>query len=177
MVGRQRRELWRNGIFLPDGVQLDERCCFGDASAATKCARISNFLVHHMRLELDRVDAEFPTRDPAWLAWLAQRRAAARAAQLPEARFAALHWLAMYIDDTMGASADDLLFDRLGAPVLDASGAQMRRAQAHFEAARRVLERFGWQSAPVKEQPPALHVESLGVDIDLETGAYAALQC
>ena len=26
IVGRQRRELWRNAVFLEDGVQLDERC-------------------------------------------------------------------------------------------------------------------------------------------------------
>ena len=44
IVGRQRAELWRNAVFLEDGVQLDERCCFGDASAATKCARISNLV-------------------------------------------------------------------------------------------------------------------------------------
>ena len=49
VVGRQRAELWRNGIWLPDGVQLDERCCFGDASAAVKCVRISNFLVFQIR--------------------------------------------------------------------------------------------------------------------------------
>ena len=170
VVGRQRRELWRNGIFLPDGVQLDGRCCFGDASAATKCARISNYLVFQIRRELERVDAEYPTRDPEWLVWLADRRAAALEAGLPVERFAVLHWLAMYIDDQMGSSADDLLFDVDGAPVLRADGQQMRRAQAHFEAARQVLERFGWRSAPAKEQSPALEVESLGVEISLVDG-------
>ena len=44
-VGRQRAELWRNGVWCLDGATLDGRCCFGDASAATKCARISNYLV------------------------------------------------------------------------------------------------------------------------------------
>lgn len=166
-VGRQRRELWRNGVWLPSGVRLDERCCFGDAAAATKCARISNFLVFHIRKELERVDAEFPTRDAEWLEWLAARREAAAAAGLPAARFACLHWAAMYIDDSMGASADDLLFDVHGAPVLRADGQQLRRAQAHFEAARAVLERFGWGSAPGKEQPPAERVESLGVELTL----------
>ena len=169
-VGRQRRELWRNAIMLPDGAQLDERCCFGDAAAATKCARISNFLVFHMRRELARIDSLYPTRDPAWLTWLAARRAAAQAAGLPEEQFAVLHWVAMYIDDSMGASADDLLYDSAGSPVLDSCGVHMRRAQAHFEAARAVLERFGWRSAPGKEQPPGERVESLGVEVDLQAG-------
>ena len=74
-VGRQRRELWRNGICLPDGVQLDERCCFGDASAATKCSRISNYLVFQMRRALRAFDDEHPTRDAGWQVWQAARRA------------------------------------------------------------------------------------------------------
>ena len=94
-------------------------------------------------------------RDQAALDGPTRARAAARAAGLPEARFAVLHWLAMYIDDTMGASADDLLFDQCGAPVLDATGAQLRRAQAHFEAARRVLTAAANETA---EQLPHGHV-------------------
>ena len=44
----------------------------------------------------------------------------------------------------------------------------MRRAQAHFGVARDVLERYGWRSAPSKEQPPSMLLEVLGVEIDLE---------
>ena len=58
------------------------------------------------------------------------------------------HWAAMYIDDVMGVSADDSLVDREGRPALDGAGIQRRRAQAHFEAARGVLERFGWPPTP-----------------------------
>ena len=31
------------------GVQLDRRCCFGDAAAAAKCARVSNLVIHCVR--------------------------------------------------------------------------------------------------------------------------------
>jgi hypothetical protein len=173
-VGRQRRELWRNGVCLPGGVQLDERCCFGDASAATKCSRMSNYLVFQLRRALREVDELYPTRDPEWVAWQTSRRALAIAqgASSPEAvdDYTSLHWVAMYIDDSMAASADDLLFEEDGSPLLDADGVQRRRAGVHFEAARRVLERYGWRSSPSKEQPPDLAVESLGVELDLVEG-------
>jgi hypothetical protein len=173
-VGRQRRELWRNGVCLPDGVQMDERCCFGDASAATKCSRMSNFLVFQIRRALRQVDELYPTRDPAWLDWQAARRAVAvqRGAQSSDeiADYTSLHWCAMYIDDSMAASADDLIFDAAGAPVLMPSGEQQRRAGLHFEAARLALERYGWRSSPSKEQPPDVSIESLGVEVDMVEG-------
>ena len=37
-------------------VQLDERCCFGDTSAATKCAWISNLVVWRVRCAFQAVD-------------------------------------------------------------------------------------------------------------------------
>ena len=60
---------------VEDGFQVDERCCFGDAAAATKCARISNFLASRIRGALAKFDAAHPTRDAAWLVWRAERRA------------------------------------------------------------------------------------------------------
>ena len=166
-AGRQRSQLWRNAIFTPDGVQLDERCCFGDASAATKCARISNFLVERVRCALDAFDEAHPTRDAEWLAWLEARR---RLAQQRGARvrdFARLSWYGQFIDDGLGASADDLVYDVHGSPVLEADGVHRRRATAHMMVAREVLARFGWMSAPSKEVWPTEHLESLGVELDL----------
>ena len=74
----------------------------------------------------------------------------------------------MYIDDVAAVSADDLLFTADGTPVTRDDGVQMRRAQAHFDVAREVLERYGWRSAPSKEQPPSMLLEVLGVEIDLQ---------
>jgi hypothetical protein len=160
-VGRQRAELWRNAVWLPDGAQLDERCCFGDASAATKCARISNFLVWQMRIAMPMaaVDAAYPCIDPEWLEWQAARRAAGVGG--------GLSWLGMYVDDAMGASADDLLWRADGTAALDADGQHCRRAQAHFEAARGVLVRFGWGSEASKERPPTEVLEALGAELHL----------
>ena len=146
-----------------DGAQLDRRCCFGDASAATKCARISNYLVFQIRRALREFDAQHPVQEACWVEWQAER-----AARLGEGEGeVSLHWVSMYIDDSIGVSADDLLFDAAGAPVTSIDGVQLRRAQAHFDLARSVLQRYGWRSAPRKEQPPALVVEALGVELDL----------
>jgi hypothetical protein len=158
-VGRQRAELWRNAVWLPDGAQLDERCCFGDASAATKCARISNFLVWQMRVAMAAVDELYPCVDPEWLEWQASRAAAGVSS--------GLSWLGMYVDDAMAASADDLLWRLDGCPALGGDGLQLRRAMAHFEAARAVLVRFGWGSEQSKERPPAEVLEALGAELHL----------
>ena len=36
--GRQMRELHRNCAVTAEGFVVDERCCFGSAADATKCA-------------------------------------------------------------------------------------------------------------------------------------------
>ena len=159
LVGRRRSEMWRNAVFtLEGGVQVDRRCCFGDAAAATKCARISNYLVAQISRELARFDAAHPTQDVGWQHWQEQRAASGLQGDL--------HWVAMYIDDNEGVSADDLLFDTCGNPVMR-DGVHQRRAAAHFELARAVIERYGWRSAPSKEHPPCDALEALGVEVDL----------
>jgi hypothetical protein len=171
-VGRQRSELWRNGTALFDGFQLDERCCFGDASAAVKCSRISNLVVHAMRRALAEVDAAHPTRDEAWLEWQRERRAAAERAGVSDegemGEWVRLFWLGMYIDDAASGGADDLVFDVEGVAVMR-DGVQVRRQTLHFEAGRRVLSELGWESAPSKEQPPCENLDLLGVGVCLET--------
>ena len=162
-VGRQRAELWRNGVWGLGGATLDGRCCFGDASAATKCSRISNYLVFQMRAALEAFDADHPTRDHDWSEWQRRRWAAGVDARL--------FWVAMYVDDSVASSADDLVFDAAGRAVCGADGAQRRRADCHFEVARAAIERYGWVSSPGKEQRPAASVDALGVHIDLERSA------
>ena len=160
-IGRQRRELWRNGVVTLEGVQLDERCCFGDASAAAKCARVSNLMIHAVRAELRRVDEAYPTRDAGWMEWQRVRRQAGLRADL--------HWAAQYIDDLCGSSADDAVYDVDGLPVLR-DGVHVRRPQLHFEAAQRAMTALGWVSAASKEVPPCRRMDMLGAEIDLDGG-------
>jgi hypothetical protein len=159
IVGRQRSELWRNAVFLEDGVQLDERCCFGDASAATKCARISNVVVWKVRRALKEVDKRWPMRDEEWLQWSVERESLGVSGEHA--------WVGMFVDDLVGASADDELVSVEGVPRLHESGAPVCRAQAYFDAARGVLMELGWGSEPSKEVGPRDRLDALGVDVDL----------
>jgi hypothetical protein len=171
VIGRQRAELWRNAIVDERGFQLDERCCFGSAADATKCSRISNYLAWQTLKALQRVDAQYPPSDSRVIEWLARRRAAALSAGASEdeitERWCSLHAFGLYIDDAAAASISDLLTHYDGSPVMR-DGQQLRRAQLHFEAARDVLVRFGFESAARKEQPPARRLVTLGVELDLD---------
>lgn len=83
--GRQLSELYRNGAFTESGYVVDERCCFGSAADAAKCARISKFLVFHARRAMQAVNEAYPTRDSTVLAWLAERAERGREAGASEA--------------------------------------------------------------------------------------------
>ena len=172
VMGRRPEEMWRNAMAVSDGFQLDERCCFGSAADATKCVRVSNFLAWEARAAMQRVDELHPPRDERVLEWLTERRGAAAAAGVTgtpeEARYTALHVFGMYVDDGLGGSIDDALYDIDGAPVLNESGEHVRRATAHFEALRATLLRYGHRSAPDKEQPPSTQLIALGVCVDVQ---------
>ena len=100
-------------MFLEDRVQLDERCCFGDASAATKCARISNLVVWRVRRAFQAVDAQWPMRNREWLEWRAERVAGGASGEHA--------WVGMFVDDLVCAAADDELVSVEGTPRLDDS--------------------------------------------------------
>eukprot|EP00900_Chrysochromulina_parva_P015108 jgi/Chrpa1/23599/Chrysochromulina_OHIO_Genome00026630-RA len=168
--GRQSREWHRNCAVTKDGFIVDERCCFGSAADATKCARASSLLVHRARRALQRFDAAHPSRDPTVVEWLRQRRAAGEALGCSDVevneRWACLHALGMYIDDAGLVSIDDDVFDSSGAPVMR-NGVQLTRAWAHFEILKASLAEMGLETT--KEQPPSSVLTLLGVEINLDT--------
>ena len=157
-MGRQRAELWHNGVLTPMGVMVDKRCCFGDAAAATKCVRISNVVARRIKEALGEVDKSLQAPPEIVMRWVASRLAAGGDAQL--------HWAGQYMDDIMGSSFNDLAYDHKGQPVVR-NGIHVSRALLHFEAAKKVVCEFGWESEPSKEHPPAAVIESLGVVIDV----------
>ena len=166
--GRQSAEHHRNGAMTADGVLVDERCCFGSAADATKCCRISNYIVWRARRAMRAVDVAHPSRDARVLAWLRERRVVAEAAGASrdeiEEQWLALFSLGMYVDDAAHASIDDLLYDIDGAPVM-CEGVQMRRAQAHYEALIASIRELGL--TPTKEQPPSGELNILGVKMSM----------
>ena len=164
---RRQAEIWRNVMLVPRGFQVDTRCCFGSAADAAKCARVSNFLAHEGRKALAEVDRMYPPRDQRILDWQRARREAC--GELENAQLCdALGHVGLYIDDAPACSFDDLLFDAAGN-ALWRDGVHVTRAQAHFEAFCKMLERFGHTSKRSKEQSPRLRLEVLGVEIDLQS--------
>lgn len=168
-MGRQRAQIWRNAMAVNGGFQVDERCCFGSAADAVKCSRVSNFLAFHLRKALDDVDQRYPSRDPRVLRWLERRAAAAAEAAADAADFVRCSQTGIYIDDITACSFADEVCDAAGVP-LRRNGRPVTRAQLHFEAAKRVLESFGFASEPTKEQPPSYRLVSLGVELDVDEG-------
>ena len=169
-VGRQRAEVWRNCYAVADGVVVDEREQFGDASAAVKCCRMSNYLAWLVRKAMRRVDEDYPTRSPEVLAWLRRRPAAGEGPSMG--------FFGLYVDDGCGGSLDDLLYDVGGEAVLmqgpdtrgspgEVRGRHCRRAEMHFAAACAAVEAVGHMSEPTKEQAPRLVLEVLGMELDL----------
>ena len=156
---------------LAECFLADFRACFGSAADATKCCRFSNFLVFKVRQALEDADCRHPTRSETVRAWQRSRveAAAAAGASPAEAELeACLHAFSMYVDDGISGSIDDDLFDAEGRPVLDSSGHHRTRAQMHFEVLIATWARYGFASAPAKEQRPCLTLVALGVELDLE---------
>ena len=180
-VGRQKGEIWRNCYAVGDGYVVDEREQFGDASAAVKCCRMSNYLAWLVRRAVREVDDSYPTREPAVLEWLRERPALEGASELG--------FFGLYVDDGCGGSIDDLLYGQDGEPVLmqgpdeqagagrwrevhgplarPVCGRHCRRAELHFAAACAAVEAVGHLSEPSKEQPPCELLEVLGMELDL----------
>jgi hypothetical protein len=170
-VGRNRGEVWRNCYAVEGGMVVDEREQFGDASAAVKCCRMSNYLAWLVRRAMRQVDELYPPRDPAILAWLEGRPAVAEGS--------GVGFFGLYVDDGAGGSLDDLLYDVEGDAVLlqgpdeqgspgAVRGRHCRRSELHFAAACAAVEAVGHRSEPAKEQPPRVLLEVLGMELDLE---------
>ena len=173
-TGRQRKEVWRNCVAVEEGFVVDEREQFGDASAAVKCCRQSSFLAWLVAKALRRVDLEFPPIVPRVLAWIGKRRKA----KVGLTEGSEVGVCGIYVDDGGGASIDDGLVSKCGAPVLkygpdelgcegEHRGAPMRRAEAHFRAAVMAIAETGHASEVSKEAPPREKNVVLGVELDV----------
>jgi hypothetical protein len=108
-TGKQRADVWMSGFCHHDGFGVDERVQFGQREAPVLTGRQSCFIVWAIRRELRRLDAEYPTADPAVAEWLRRR------AGLGEADGARDWWqrdvlsfVLMFVDDVGGASINDV---------------------------------------------------------------------
>ena len=170
-TGKQRADVWMSGFCHHDGFGVDERVQFGQREAPVLTGRQSCFMVWAIRRELRRLDAEYPTVDPAVAAWLRRR------AGLGEADGARSWWqrdvlafVLMFVDDVGGVSIDDALRRADGSAWMverEGSAVEMTRAWLHYEAAVGVIRHFGHMDADGKGVTPAGDMVYLGVTIDV----------
>ena len=151
LAPEQRAEVWRNAAVTLDGVTLDERCCFGSAADASKCARASNYLAWQTLRALRAVDAAYPPRDAGVLRWLERRRADGRDAGASESeiaeQWAVLHSFGFYIDDGAASSVSDLLFSSIVS--------RLRRQLDAFKAKLEVEEELSASIGSSRNSSPA----------------------
>ena len=168
-MGRQTAQLWRVAMAREEGIQVDSRCCFGSAADAAKCSRVSNFLLHHVKAAMARVDSDYPPVDEKILAWQDRRAAVATRDGYARDRFVAAGVAAVYIDDGLGVSFDDVLVGKDGGVIMK-DGVPLTRATAHFDSALAAVARFGFPVAPSKTVSPCTRAVFLGVEIDTAEG-------
>jgi hypothetical protein len=170
-TGKQAADVWMSGFVHGDGYGVDERVQFGQREAPVLCGRQSCFVAWAIRRELRRLDAAYPSRHEAVLAWLEAR---AQLGSSDAALLDALFFVCIFVDDVGAASLDDELYRNDGtAWFVERDGVQVRmtRAWLHYEAAVGVIKHFGHSAAADKLVAPCSDMVYLGVTLDFP--AYA----
>ena len=142
-IGTQRADWWMSGTTRAEGFGRDERVQFGMREAMELTGRHTNFLVFAVRMELARLDKEYPPHLNAVRHWMAARQQCVDKRRgcphtqssrrwdvdfaeghvfndgyVPEAewdRRTALSAVCMFVDDIAGASIDDGLLRNDGS--------------------------------------------------------------
>ena len=158
VIGRQRADLWKQGVIWVDAASLDGRLQFGDASACNTFNRTTNYGVWRARRRLAYIDSTYPPRVVELKEWQLQRRASGLGAELS--------FVMGYFDDMPFGAFDDALVDERGvACMLD--GAPVRRCDAVARECMTAFEEIGHVIEPEKTQWPSLHLTCQGALIDV----------
>jgi hypothetical protein len=160
VIGRQRRDVWKQGVIWFDMASLDSRLQFGDSSACNTFNRSSNYGVYKARQRIEYVTREYPTRHPLLIQWQQERSSAGLEALLAQ--------VMAYFDDIPVCGFDDLLYDRAGRPVI-VDGQHKRRIHVVFTECQQAFIELGHQPEPSKNQLPSLQLTCQGALIDIET--------
>ena len=178
MHGKQRLHVYQSGRLLETLFGFDYRVNFGERHAPDHTCRASDALAFFVRVELRRLGKEYPTKCPKIVEWLAMRLGLAQQAGQeddPDFVWLCLFFFIYYVDDAGLAAFSDLLFNTDGSPVLIAVTAedgtvsyrQQTRDVLYFEAALKIVQRYGHLTPEKKQSPMNLTLEFLGISLDL----------
>ena len=175
--GKQRAYLHQSGRLYESLFGFDRRVNFGERDAPDHTGRASDALAFFVRHELKRLGREYAPKCASIVAWVAMRMGLAAAAGEPDDAdgiWFALFFFLYYVDDGGLAAFDDTLYRSSGEPMLirlvDGAGIvttrQQRRAELYFEAAMRIVQRYGHDTPEKKQSRMASTLEFLGVWLD-----------
>ena len=177
--GKQRAHVYQSGRLLQTLFGFDMRVNFGERDAPDHTCRASDGLAFFVRTELRRLGAVYPTRCPQIVKWLAMRLGLARDADDendPTFLWACLFFFLYYVDDAGLAAFCDGLFDSSGHAVTIQVAAtdgsmvvrQQTRDELYFDAAMKIVQRYGHETPLKKQSPMDFLLEFLGIKLDLE---------
>ena len=183
MHGKQRKHIFQSGrLFGKTGFGADLGVNFGERDAMDHTCRASDYICFLTRVELRRLDNEYPSKAAGVMAWLLLRLGKANEAGAPvgdrdfiwQALF--FFFFFFFVDDAGLAAFNDPLFNRAGEPfitlVTQGDGTICRvhntRAHLYFRAAMNIARLVGHDTPATKQVPMGRLLELLGIDIDLQ---------
>ena len=152
--GRQRSDVWKQGVVSPQGSSVDWRCQFGDAAQCNEQNRHAFHGIWILRRVIRCLDDLFPSRSPIVIQFIMMRRA--------NGCDACLGVVFSFFDDVHGASINDQLFSSDGTPLKDSNGKLVFRGDLHFGAMQSVFIAMGHSFGEDKLQPPGFVLTLLG---------------
>ena len=174
---RQIAHATQSGGITRTGYRTDWCTNFGEGDAMDHMGRGTNSQCFMIRIEFERLDDAYPTRDPRIIAWRNARMRAwtAAGAQVEtKGRYLALAVIMFFVDDAGLACFGDLLYDHKGLPVLEVINGphgevvrgHQRRSAMYFQAAMAISRRYGQGTPDDKQVLPGQLMVFLGIGCD-----------
>ena len=150
---------------------------FGETDAPDHTGRRSNGTCLFVRVEFERLDAAYPSKDKRILEWVARRTALFEASgehHRERWRYTALASIYFFVDDAGLDAFKDQLYDRHG-PIMelcvDKHGVESRRpllrSRMYYAAALSIVQSYGDATPEDKQSPMGSYVLFLGVGLDV----------
>ena len=152
--GRQRADVWKQGVISPQGCSFDDRCQFGDADQCNHQNRHAFHGIWILRRLIKCLDDLFPSRCSLVIQFIFERR--------QNGCDILLGVVFSFFDDVHGASINDQIFSPDGSPLKTAKGSFVFRAELHFGAMLSVFQSMGHSFGEDKLQPPSFTLTLLG---------------
>jgi hypothetical protein len=176
MHGKQMSHVWQSGRVLESLFGFDFRVNFGERDAPDHTCRATDAICFFVRIELRRLQDEYPSKCGAILEWLAHRLGLhGEAGGARDFLWVVTFFFVYYVDDAGLAAFADKLYTAKGEPVMlteyAADGSPVLRHRTrddmYFQAAMAIARRYGHDTPEKKQSLMGRSLEFLGVQVDM----------